>query len=91
MKITDIKVHLLDTGRDYHLAYYRSFKAEAGLVRVFTDEGIEGNADFCTWAQPSRLLAELVVALKREIVGVYDHPTQLAGGSSSWEVSEMFG
>lgn len=69
MKITDIKVHLLDIGRDYHLAFYGSFKAEAGLVRVFTDEGIEGNADFCTWAQPSKLLGELVVAIKRDIIG----------------------
>ncbi|MFH0914792.1 MAG: mandelate racemase/muconate lactonizing enzyme family protein [Chloroflexota bacterium] len=69
MKITDVKVHLVDLGREYHLPLHGSFRADAGVVRVFTDEGIEGNADFCTWAVPARVLGQLIIALKPQLVG----------------------
>ncbi len=69
MKITDIKVHLLDMKRESHLPLYGSFKTEAGLVRVFTDEGIEGNADFSTPGFSPRLLGELIRAMKPYIIG----------------------
>jgi L-alanine-DL-glutamate epimerase-like enolase superfamily enzyme len=67
--ITDLKVHLVDMGRDYHFPAHGTFKAEAGLVRVFTDEGIEGNTDYCTWALPPKLLGDLILAMKPYIIG----------------------
>ena len=69
MKITDLKVHLLNMGRDYHFPAHGTFKAEAGLVRVFTDEGIEGNTDYCTWALPPKLLGDLILAMKPYLIG----------------------
>lgn len=69
MKITDVKVHLIDLGRYYHFSLHGTVKAETGLVRVFTDEGIEGNADFCTWALPPKLLADHIIAMKPYLIG----------------------
>ena len=46
MKITDIKVHFIDTGLEYNMALYGKYTSEAGVVRVFTDEGIEGARGF---------------------------------------------
>ena len=69
MKITDIKIHILDMGRDYHFPLHGTFRAEAGLVRIFTDEGIEGNADYCTWAIPSKVLGTNILSLKSCVVG----------------------
>jgi L-alanine-DL-glutamate epimerase-like enolase superfamily enzyme len=69
VKITDVKVHLIDLGRKYHFPLHGTVKAEAGLVRVFTDDGIEGNADFCTWALPPKLLADHVLAMKPYFIG----------------------
>jgi L-alanine-DL-glutamate epimerase-like enolase superfamily enzyme len=69
VKITDIKIQIIDMGRDYHLPLHGSFRAEAGLVRVMTDEGIEGNADYCTWAVPAKVLGTGILALKPYLVG----------------------
>jgi L-alanine-DL-glutamate epimerase-like enolase superfamily enzyme len=69
LKITGIKIHLLDMGRDYHFPLHGTFRAEAGLVRIFTDEGIEGNADYCTWAVPSKVLGTSILSLKSHVVG----------------------
>lgn len=69
MKITDLKVHVIDLGRDYHLAFFGTFKAQGGVIRVFTDEGIEGNADYASPGLPGNVLAEQIKALKQNIVG----------------------
>ena len=69
MKITDIKIHVIDMGRDYHFPHHGSFRADAGLIRVLTDEGIEGNTDFCTWAIPAKVLGTSVLALKPYLIG----------------------
>jgi L-alanine-DL-glutamate epimerase-like enolase superfamily enzyme len=69
VKITDIKVHIIDLGRDYHFPLHGSFRAEAGLVRIFTDEGVEGNSDFCTMAVPAKVLGTSILALKPILIG----------------------
>jgi len=69
MRITGIEVHIIDIGRDLSFPVHGSFRAEAGLVRILTDEGIEGNADFCTWAIPPKVLAEQILSLKSYLVG----------------------
>lgn len=69
MKITDLKVHIIDMGKDYHLALYGTFKALGGVIRIFTDDGIEGNADYASWGLPANVLAEQIKALKQYIVG----------------------
>ncbi len=56
-------------GQDYHFPLHGKFKAQAGLVRVFTDEGIEGNADYCTWAVPPNVLGESILAMKPLLMG----------------------
>lgn len=68
MKITDVKIHLIDLGRNYHFSLHGTAKAEAGLVRIFTNEGIEGNADFCTWAISPKLLADHIIAMKPYLI-----------------------
>jgi L-alanine-DL-glutamate epimerase-like enolase superfamily enzyme len=69
VKITGIAIHIIDLEREYHFPAHGSFRAEAGLLRIFTDEGIEGNADFCTWAVPSVTLATSILALKSRLLG----------------------
>ena len=69
MKIADVRVHLIDLEGNYSLPMFGIFKGEAGFVRVFTDEGIEGNSDFFTHALPSKLLGEQIAAIKQYIVG----------------------
>ena len=69
MKITDIKVHIIDMGREHHMSFHGSYRDEVGIVRVFTDEGIEGNADYRTAGFPSKLLGELILAVKPRIIG----------------------
>ena len=69
MKVTDIKVHVIEPGGEYYLAAHGRHKAEVGIVRVFTDEGIEGNMDYTTPGLPCRLLGELIVALKPYVIG----------------------
>lgn len=69
MKIADIKIHIIDLGRDFHFPLHGSFRAEAGLVRVLTDEGIEGNSDYCTMAVPAKVLGTSILALKPFLVG----------------------
>ncbi len=69
MKITDVKVQLIDTGREFQLTFYGGYKIEGGVVRVFTNEGIEGNVDYCSWGQPPKLLGELILAMKPYIIG----------------------
>ncbi len=69
MKITNVKVHLIDTGREHQLPQYGKVKTQAGIVRVFTDEGIEGNADYPSWGLHPKLLGELILAMKPHIVG----------------------
>lgn len=69
MKITDLKIHIIDMEREYRFPLHGSFRAEAGLLRVFTDDGIEGNADYCTWAVPSKILGSSILALKPHLVG----------------------
>jgi L-alanine-DL-glutamate epimerase-like enolase superfamily enzyme len=69
VKITDLKIHIIDMERNYHFPLHGTFRAEAGLVRILTDEGIEGNADYCTWAVPSKVLGASILALKPYVVG----------------------
>jgi len=69
MKVTDVRVQLIDTGRELKLTFYGSYRADGGVVRIFTDEGIEGNIDYCSWGQPARLLGELILAMKPHIIG----------------------
>ena len=70
MKITDIQVHLIDTGREFsHIIPWGKLKIDGGLVRVFTDSGIEGNIDFDSHAQPSKVLAESILSMKPLIIG----------------------
>ena len=69
MKITEVKIQVVDLGRDFHFPLHGTFRAEAGVLRVLTDEGIEGNADFCTWAVPSKVLATAILSLKPYLLG----------------------
>ncbi len=69
MKITDLKVHILDVDREFQLPLYGKFKAGMGVVRIFTDEGIEGNADYYTPGFDSGVLGNMIVAMKPHIVG----------------------
>jgi L-alanine-DL-glutamate epimerase-like enolase superfamily enzyme len=69
VKIKAIKIYIIDLGRDYHFPHHGRFRADAGLVRLMTDEGIEGNADFCTWAVPAKVLAANILALKPYLIG----------------------
>ena len=69
MKITDIKVHLIQLEQEFSLPQYGTYKPEVGIVRVFTDEGIEGNADYSATGYPSKALAELILALKPLVIG----------------------
>ncbi len=48
MKITDIKIQLIDVGHGHNPDSNQSHSTEAGILRVFTNEGIEGNADYST-------------------------------------------
>jgi L-alanine-DL-glutamate epimerase-like enolase superfamily enzyme len=70
LKITDIKVHLIDTKREFsHVVPYGKLKIDGGLLRVFTDSGIEGNIDYDSHAQPSKVLAESILSMKPLIIG----------------------
>ncbi|MFC1907521.1 enolase C-terminal domain-like protein, partial [Chloroflexota bacterium] len=69
MKITDIKVHVIEPGLEYNLTLHGSHKVQIGIVRVFTDEGIEGNIDFTTPGFPCKLLAQQILGLKSRIIG----------------------
>ena len=68
MKVTDIKVHIIETGLEYSITLHGSHKVQVGIVRIFTDEGIEGNIDYTTPGFPCKLLAQLIVGLKDRIV-----------------------
>jgi L-alanine-DL-glutamate epimerase-like enolase superfamily enzyme len=69
VRINDLQIHIVRLGRDFHLPLHGNFRAEAGIVRLLTDAGIEGNADFCTWAVPPRVLAEQILSLKPHLIG----------------------
>jgi len=69
VKITDVKVQLVNMGRQFQLTFYGSYKIEGGVVRVFTNEGIEGNIDYCSWGESPKVLAELILAMKPRIIG----------------------
>jgi len=69
MKITDIKVHLVQLEHEFHVPQYGIYKPEVGIVRIFTDEGIEGNADYAASGYPGKGLAELILSLKPLVVG----------------------
>ena len=70
MKITDIKVHLIDTGREFSdVIPWGKLKIDGGLVRIFTNNGIEGNIDYDSHAQPSKVLADSILSMKPLIIG----------------------
>jgi len=70
LKITDIKVHLIDTGREFSdVIPWGKLKIDGGLVRIFTDSGIEGNIDYDSHAQPSKVLADSILSMKPLIIG----------------------
>ncbi len=69
MQISDLQIHIIQLGRDYHLPLHGDFRAEAGVVRILTDAGVEGNADYCTWAVPPRVLGEQILSLKPHLIG----------------------
>lgn len=69
MKITDLKIHVLDLDREFQLPRYGKFKAGCGVVRIFTDEGIEGNTDYYTPGLDSALLGNLLLGMKPYLIG----------------------
>ena len=75
MKISDVSIEVIereipDTGLDSDLGRF-SGSVEQGVLRIFTDEGIEGNCFLGEFRKGSTALYDTILTvLKPELVGM---------------------
>lgn len=68
MKITDVRVQLVEPGLSYTVAQRLNLNLANVVVRIRTDEGIEGVAGITTYAG-SRAVAEAVAEIRGLLIG----------------------